>query len=179
MLKTITRMLFVLLMLITAFAASSPAQTAPHFVITVSPYVVNIAQGGTVTMTVPTVVEGRPPFEFSFAGLPPGVIAQTRSGRAGANTIVLTALPTATTGSYSVDVTASTGNISQTQTFTINVKPMPPVQWEYHIQVSSTAVEFAAAANSLGQQGWELVSMVVHSESGIAEFVGAFKREKL
>ena len=176
--KTITRMFFVLVMLITGFAASSPAQTAPHFVITVNPYVVNIAQGGTVTMTVTTVVEGRPPFEFSFAGLPAGVIAQTRSGRAGANTIVLTALPTATPGSYSVDVTGSTGNISQTQTFTLNVKPMPPVQWEYHIQISTTADAFANAANALGQQGWELVSMVVRGESGTTELIGAFKREK-
>jgi hypothetical protein len=121
----------------------------------------------------------QPPFEFSFAGLPAGVIAQTRNGRAGANTLVLTALPTATTGSYSVDVIATTVNISQTQTFTLNVKPMPPVQWEYHIQIASTAEQFAVAANALGQQGWELVSMVLHSESGIPELIGAFKREKL
>ncbi len=178
MLKTITRKFLLLAMLVTGYAASSSAQTAPHFVITVNPYVVNIAQGGTVTVTVTTVVEGRPPFEFSFAGMPAGVIAQTRSGRAGANTIVLTALPTATTGSYSVDVTASTGNISQTQTFTLNVKPMPPVQWEYHIEISSTADQFARAANALGQEGWELVSMVVHSEGGGSELIGAFKREK-
>ncbi len=176
--KTITRWFILLTILVSGFAASSLAQTAPHFVITVNPYVVNIAQGGTVTMTVTTVVEGRPPFEFSFAGLPAGVIAQTRSGRAGANTIVLTALPSAATGSYSVDVTASAGNISQTQTFTLNVKPMPPVQWEYHIETLSTAAQFEVVANALGQQGWELVSMVVHSESGIPELICAFKREK-
>jgi hypothetical protein len=120
------------------------------------------------------MVEGRLPFEFSFAGLPAGVIAQTRRGRTGANTIVLTALPNAPTGSYSVDVTATTGNSSQTQTFTLNVKPGPPIQWEYHAVVISSGLIFDDVANALGQQGWELVSVVVRADETIA----FFKREK-
>lgn len=142
MTKTITRMFFVLAMLVSGFAVTLPAQTAPHFVVTVNPYVVNIVQGGTVTMTVTTVVDARLPFEFSFAGLPAGVIAQTRSGRTGANTIVLTALPATAAGTYSVDVTATTGNNSQTQTFSLNVKPGPPVQWEYHAVIINGSLIF-------------------------------------
>jgi hypothetical protein len=173
--RSITRILSVFAGLLTVIAAGASAQTSPHFVVSVNPAVVNITQGGSVTMTVTTVVDGRPDFEFSFAGLPAGVIAQTRSGRAGANTIILTALPTTITGSYSVDVTATSGNSSHTQTFTLNLKSMPPIQWEYHVEIAGTAQQFEAAANALGQQGWELVSMVVHAE----EIISVFKREKL
>lgn len=173
--RSITRILTVFAGLLAVIAAGASAQTQSPFVVTVNPSVVNIAQGDSVTMTVTTVVDGKPGFEFSFAGLPAGVIAQTRSGHAGANTIVLTALPTAKIGSYSVDVTATTGNSSHTQTFTLNVKAMPPIQWEYHVEIAGTAQQFEAAANALGQQGWELVSMVVHAE----EIISVFKREKL
>jgi hypothetical protein len=173
--RSIKLILTVFAGLLTMITASGSAQTSPPFVVSVNPSAVTIAQGGSVTMTVTTVVDGRPAFEFSFAGLPAGVIAQTRSGRAGANTIVLTALPTAIIGSYSVDVTATTGNSSRTQTFTLHVKSMPPIQWEYHVEIAGTAQQFEAAANALGQQGWELVSMAIHAE----EIIGVFKREKL
>jgi len=173
--KSITRILTVFAGLLIVITASVSAQTPPHFVVSVDPSVVNIAQGGSVTMTVTTVVDGRAGFEFSFAGLPAGVIAQTRSGRAGANTIVLTALPTAVIGSYSVDVTETTANSSHTQTFSLNVKAMPPIQWEYHAVIISGGQIFDEVANALGQQGWELVSVAVRADETIA----FFKRERI
>lgn len=177
--KSIPRMFIMLAILIAGLSTGLAAQASPHFVISVNPSVVNIAQGSTASLTVTTVVDGRPSFEFSLTGLPAGVIAQSRVGRSGANTVVLSALPTAATGSYSVDITATTGTSSQTQTFTLNVKPMPPIQWEYHVEISGTAQQFQNAANALGEQGWELVSLVLHEEGGVPELIGVFKREKL
>jgi len=88
-----------LLLFITGVASNLPAQTDPEFVLTVNPSIVTITQGGTATLTVHVAVNERPTFEFSLTGLPAGVVAQIPAGRAGATTILLTALPTAATGS--------------------------------------------------------------------------------
>src|SRR5215472_10957661 len=89
-----------LLLFITGIASRLPAQTDPEFVLTVSPSILTITQGGTATLTVHIAVNERPSFEFSLSGLPSGVVAQIPAGRAGATTILLTALPSAATGSF-------------------------------------------------------------------------------
>jgi len=176
--KTITRRFIAIAILMMALRTSASAQTPDHFVLSVDPSVVNISQGSTASFTVTMAADERPVFDLSFSRLPTGVIAETHRGRAGANTIVLTALPTAATGKFSVDITAATGTCSQTQTFTLYVKPMRAMQWEYHVEVFTTAQRLEAAANILGEQSWELVSVVLHEESSVPELIAIFKRTK-
>ena len=176
----------VLLLFITGFASSLPAQTDPEFVVTVNPSIVTITQGGTASLTVHIAVNERPSFEFSLSGLPAGVVAQIPAGHAGATTILLTALPTAATGTFNIELTAVASNFApprssngpQSQSFTLNVKPLPVAQWEYRVEKARTAQELESTATGLGLQSWELVSVVLTDHNGANEWVAFFKRQK-
>jgi hypothetical protein len=178
----------VLLLFITGLASRLPAQTDPEFVVSLSPSIVTITQGGMASLTVHIAVNERPSFDFSLSGLPSGVVAQIPSGHAGATTIVLTALPTAATGTFNVELTAvasdfappRSSNGPQRQNFTLNVKPMPVIQWEYRMERAKTEQELESAAEALGQQAWELVSVVYRERgsNGLPEWTAFFKRQK-
>ena len=176
----------VLFLFMTGLAGRLPAQTDPDYVVSINPSIVTITQGGMASFTANIVINERATFEFALSGLPPGVIAQFPIGHNGANTIMLTALPTAATGSFSVDLTTLAGGFSpprsgngpQTQTFTLNVKPMPVTQWEYRVERARTEQDLEATAASLGGQAWELVSVVLSDRDGREEWVGFFKRQK-
>ena len=178
----------VLFLLLIGLASRLPAQTDPEFVVSLSPSIVTITQGGMASLTVHIAINERPSFEFSLSGLPAGVIAQIPSGRAGTSTIVLTALPTAATGSFNVGLTAvasgfdppRSGNSPQSQNFTLNVKPMPVAQWEYRMEHAKTEQELESAAEALGQQAWELVSVIYRERgsNGLPEWTAFFKRQK-
>ena len=178
----------VLLLFITGLASRLSAQTDPEFVVTVNPSIVTITQGGTASLTVHIAVNERPSFEFSLSGLPSGVIAQVPAGHAGATTIVLTALPTAATGTFNVELTAvasdfappRSSNGPQRQNFTLNVKPLPVTQWEYRVEKAKTEQELESAATNLGAQSWELVSVVYRERgsNGLPEWTAFFKRQK-
>jgi hypothetical protein len=178
----------VLLLLITGLASRLPAQTDPEFVVTVNPSIVTITQGGTASLTVHIAVNERPSFEFTLSGLPSGVIAQVPAGHAGATTIVLTALPTAATGTFNVELTVvasdfappRSSNGPQRQNFTLNVKPLPVTQWEYRVERAKTEQELESAATNLGAQSWELVSVVYRERgsNGLPEWTAFFKRQK-
>jgi len=178
----------VLFLLITGLASRLPAQTDPEFVVSLSPSIVTITQGGMASLTVHIAVNERPSFDFSLSGLPSGVVAQIPSGHAGATTIVLTALPTAATGTFNVELTAvasdfappRSSNGPQRQNFTLNVKPLPVTQWEYRMERAKTEQELESAAEALGQQAWELVSVIYRERgsNGLPEWTAFFKRQK-
>ncbi len=178
----------VLFLLITGLASRLPAQTDPEFVVSLSPSIVTITQGGMASLTVHIAVNERPSFEFSLSGLPAGVIAQIPAGHAGATTIALTALPTAATGTFNVELTAvasdfappRSSNGPQRQNFTLNVKPLPVTQWEYRMERAKTEQELESSATSLGVQAWELVSVVYRERgsNGLPEWTAFFKRQK-
>lgn len=178
----------VLFLLLIGLASRLPAQTDPEFVVSLSPSIVTITQGGMASLTVHIAVNERPSFDFSLSGLPSGVVAQIPSGHAGATTIVLTALPTAATGTFNVELTAiasdfappRSSNGPQRQNFTLNVKPMPVIQWEYRMERAKTEQELESAAEALGQQAWELVSVVYRERgsNGLPEWTAFFKRQK-
>lgn len=176
----------VLSLLFIGLASRLPAQTDPEFVVSINPSIVTITQGGMASFTANITINERATFEFALSGLPPGVIAQFPIGHNGANTIVLTALPNAATGSFSVDLTSLAGGFSpprsgngpQTQTFMLNVKPMPVAQWEYRVERARSEQDLESTAASLGTQGWELVSVVLSERNGVEEWVGFFKRQK-
>ena len=177
----------VLFLLFIGLASRLPAQTDPEFVVSLSPSIVTITQGGMASLTVHIAINERPSFEFSLSGLPAGVIAQIPSGRAGASTIVLTALPTAATGSFNVALTAvasgfdppRSGNSPQSQNFTLNVKPMPVAQWEYRMERAKNEQELESTASNLGAQSWELVSVVLTTDrNGVDQWIAFFKRQK-
>jgi hypothetical protein len=167
-----------LFVLLAALALPVHAQVSPAFNVTISPSIVTVTQGAMASFTVNIVVNERPSFEFNLLGLPSGIIAQVPIGHPGANTIVLTALPNASTGSFNVDLTVLAGNNPQVTTFMLNVKPVPVTQWEYRVEKSRTEQELEGLASSLGQQSWELVSLVLHQRNGTDEWVGFFKRQK-
>jgi hypothetical protein len=170
----------VLLLLIAAFASGLQAQVSPEFNVSINPSIVIVTQGAMTSFTVNIVVNERPQFEFTLSGLPGGVVAQVPVGHPGANTIVLTALPAASTGTFNVGVTVLAGNNPQTQNFTLNVKPVPVTQWEYRMERARTEQELESTANGLGQQSWELVSVVYRERgsNGLPEWAGFFKRQK-
>jgi hypothetical protein len=156
------------------------AQVSPAFNISISPSIVTVTQGSATSFTVNLQVNERPQFHFELSGLPGGVVAQVPLGRPGANTIVLTAMPGASTGTFHVELTALAGNNPQSQSFTLNVKPIPVTLWEYHMEKAPTERELESAAEALGQQSWELVS-VVYRERGsnaLPEWTAFFKRQK-
>jgi len=178
----------VLSLLFIGLASRLPAQTDPEFVVSLSPSIVTVTQGGMASLTVHIAVNERPSFDFSLSGLPSGVVAQIPSGHAGATTIVLTALPTAATGTFNVELTAvasdfappRSSNGPQRQNFTLNVKPLPVTQWEYRMERAKTEQELESAAEALGQQAWELVSVVYRERgsNGLPEWTAFFKRQK-
>jgi len=52
-------------------------------------------------------------------------------------------------------------------------------KWEVHVIVAGTAAAVAKEANTLGDQGWELVSVVVDAPEGSPfRYVAYFKRPK-
>lgn len=156
------------------------AQVSPAFNVSISPSIVTVTQGAMTSFTVNIVVNERPQFEFTLSGLPGGVVAQVPVGHPGANTIVLTALSAASTGTFNVEVTVLAGNNPQSHSFTLNVKPLPVTLWEYHVERAKTEQELEAAAASLGQQSWELVSVVYRERgsNGLPEWTAFFKRQK-
>ena len=174
--RTVSAPIIILL----ALASCLQAQVSPAFNLSISPSIVTVTQGATTSFTVNIVVNERPQFEFTLSGLPGGVVAQVPAGHPGANTIVLTALPAASTGTFHVGVTALAGNNPQTQSFILNVKPLPLTQWEYRMERAPTERELESAAASLGQQSWELVSVVYRERgsNGLPEWTAFFKRQK-
>lgn len=156
------------------------AQVSPAFNISISPSIVTVTQGSATSFTVNLQVNERPQFQFSLAGLPGGVVAQLPVGRPGSNTIVLTALPGASTGTFNVELTALAGNNPQSQSFSLNVKPFPRAQWEYRLEKAPNERELETAAASLGQDSWELVSVVYRERgsNGLPEWTAFFKRQK-
>jgi hypothetical protein len=170
----------VLILLLATSVAHLHAQVSPAFNISISPSIVTVTQGSSTSFTVNLQVNERPQFQFALSGLPGGVVAQLPVGRPGSNTIVLTALSGASTGTFNVELTALAGNNPQSQSFTLNVKPLPVTQWEYRMERAKTEQELEAAAASLGQQSWELVGVVYRERgsNGLPEWTAFFKRQK-
>jgi hypothetical protein len=161
-------------------ASCLQAQVSPAFNVSISPSIVTVTQGAMTSFTVNIVVNERPQFDFTLSGLPGGVVAQVPAGHPGANTIVLTALSAASTGTFNVEVTVLAGNNPQSHSFILNVKPLPLIQWEYRMERAPTERELESAAAALGQQSWELVSVVYRERgsTGLPEWTAFFKREK-
>src|SRR5262249_14769365 len=135
------------------------AQSSPEFSLAVSPGSIALPQDAVTSFTVTLESAESPSFSISLAGLPDGVQAQAPTMRAGIGTVVLYANPNATLGTFAVQVTARAGNSSRTQVLMLNIKPMQVVpQWEYRVLAANTDEEFLFFANTLGAEGWELVS---------------------
>jgi hypothetical protein len=168
------------IIILLALASGLQAQVSPAFNVSISPSIVTVTQGAITSFTVNIVVNERPQFVFTLSGLPSGVYAQVPVGHPGANTIVLTALPGASTGTFNVEVTVLAGNNPQAQSFVLNVKPLPVIQWEYRMERAPNERELESAAEALGQQSWELVSVVYRERgsNGLPEWTAFFKRQK-
>lgn len=100
--RTIPTATALFILLAAAFASRLQAQVSPEFNVSIHPSIVTVTQGSMVSFTVNIVVNERPQFEFTVSGLPGGVVAQVPAGHPGANTIVLSASPSASTGTFNV-----------------------------------------------------------------------------
>ena len=178
--RTVRSATALVVLIAAAFASRLQAQVSPQFNVSLNPSIVTVTQGSMTSFTVNIVVNERPSFDFTVSGLPGGVVAQVSPGHPGANTIVLSASPNASTGTFNVHVTTLAGNNPQSQSFTLNVKPLPMVQWEYQVEKAATEDDLQTAAARLGQQSWELISVVYRERGskGLPEWTGFFKREK-
>lgn len=178
--RTVPAATALVVLIAAAFASNLQGQVSPEFNVSISPSIVTVTQGSMTSFIVNIVVNERPQFEFTVSGLPGGVVAQVTAGHPGANTIVLTALPSASIGTFNVHLTTLAGNNPQTQSFMLNVKPLPLVQWEYQLIKAQTEDDLEAASARLGQQSWELISVVYRERGskGLPEWTGFFKRQK-
>jgi len=194
-------LLFFLLAGLKLSAGQSPV---PEFVIAVAPSVVTVLQGELTSLTV-TIncntssldavkdCNAHPKFDLYLSEFPDGSYAQTAAGRIGANTILISASPTATVGSFVVQVTVVAGRTTQAQTFVLNVRQAasvpqgiretavatgPVLTWEHHVLIAKTPEELDRKANDLGRDSWELVSVTTTQNAGIAQWIGFFKRPK-
>jgi hypothetical protein len=178
--RTVPAATALVVLIAAAFASNLQGQVSPEFNVSISPSIVTVTQGSMTSFIVNIVVNERPQFEFTVSGLPGGVVAQVTAGHPGANTIVLTALPSASIGTFNVHLTTLAGNNPQTQSCMLNVKPLPLVQWEYQLLKAQTEDDLEAASAKLGQQSWELISVVYRERGskGLPEWTGFFKRQK-
>lgn len=179
----------------------------PEFYIAVAPSVVTIHQGEMTTLTVTIRCNdssfiaiadctGREKFDLSLSQFPDGMDAETAAGRIGANTVAISASSKAAVGSFAVQVTVVAGSTTQEQTFLLSVKQsasssaageiQPPGEatagpgsaWEHHVLVANSPEEFNCMADDLGEDSWELVSVIRRREADVVEWIGFFKRRK-
>jgi hypothetical protein len=203
--KCIAALLFFFLAGLKPIAAQS---LVPEFFIAVAPSVVTVVQGEHASLNVAitcntssfiAVAEcnARPEFDLYLSEVPDGTNAQTAAGRIGANTISISASSEARVGSFPIQVTVLAGDTMQVQTFVLTVRErptpssvthavQPPIVapagpaliWEHHVLVAKTPEEFDRKANDLGQDSWELVSVITRQNGRVTELVGFFKRPK-
>ena len=172
------RMACVLPILVAQNSFAGVAQNSPEFSLALSPASITLPQGAVTSVGLTFESNETPGYTISLSGLPEGVQAQPSKVRDGMATVVLYASPEAALGTFVVQVTAHAGKSSQTQILTLNVKPLrPSPQWEYSVVTANSDEEFLSYANSLGSEGWELVS-VRFREQVAPSFVGFFKRIK-
>lgn len=197
-----------LLFLLAGVQPMAAQKPIPEFYIAVAPSVVTVHQGEMTTLTVNIRCNdssfiaiadctGREKFDLSFSPFPEGMRAETAAGRIGANTVAITVSSKAAVGSFPVQVTVIAGSTTQEQTFLLSVKrsasssssppeemqpgeapASPGATWEHHVLVASSPEEFNYMADELGQDSWELVSVIRRRDAGAVEWIGFFKRPK-
>ncbi|HEY2171685.1 MAG TPA: hypothetical protein VGJ30_18820 [Candidatus Angelobacter sp.] len=185
---------------------SDPEFQVPEFFISLAASVVTVTQGEATTLTISircntssfvAVKEcnDRPSFALDLSEIPEGISAQTAGARIGDNTIAILAASKAKTGSFPINVTVVAGSTTQVQTFVLNVREAPPVAsaergirapvtgtagplpaWEHHVLVAKTPEQFERMADDLGQDSWELVSVVSRQNAHGKEWIGFFRR---
>jgi len=171
------KMIFTLCALMLGLVSSLLAQSGTDVSLAISPTTITLPQGGAAPVTVTLGGSDKGKIDLSLSGLPEGVHAQVPQAHHGDSTIVLAAGPAAKQGTYTIQVIARTADNFQTNTFVLEVKPMPAVpQWEYWVAQASSPEELTGIANILGAQSWELLSVVFNEHD--SRWVGLFKRLK-
>ncbi|HEX7289425.1 MAG TPA: hypothetical protein VF532_24795 [Candidatus Angelobacter sp.] len=109
-----------------------PAQSQPPynpaFSLSVAPMRPTLVQGGSTALNI--FIQGSDPasFRVRIEGIPSVVTADIPHVDLGASTIVLRCPPGTPIGTYAIQVTAAAGMNQQTQTFALDIKPVPPPQ---------------------------------------------------
>ena len=136
------------------------AQKVPDFSLAVSPYSLSMTQGSESALTVTIETEDHATVHLATSGLPEGVEASISPLHDGMATVFLLAAYSAPTGSFAVQIVASTPGRTHVQTVTLNIKASPVIpQWEYTFIRAETPEELMNQANQLGAQAWELVNV--------------------
>ncbi len=114
---------------VTKTQALSLTVIAPSFTLTLAGTMVVVARGGSMPLAVTTAAlnEFASPITLSVSGLPKGVTASFAPASlaapgSGSCTLSLKAAPSATTGSFTLTVTASGGGVTKTQTLALKVQ---------------------------------------------------------
>ena len=123
-------MLHAVLFLQLLLAVATPVPNAPYygpaFTLDVAPTRPVMRQGGSTQFTL--FIRNAEPssYHLSIAGVPASVTAEVPPLQPGANTIVLHCAPNTPHATYALQVTVAGAQNQQTQTFALEVRPLPP-----------------------------------------------------
>ena len=148
------------------------------FTLAVSSAGIRVPQGGSSSLTVTTA--GTAPVAISVSGLPGGATSHVTPVDASSVMVGLTVAPAAPAGSYSFLVTGTSGGQSHNQVIALEITPSSDAasnrEWEYQVINATSEQNVIDQANTLGAQGWEMVSVV--KTSGSPAWRAFFKRIK-
>ena len=153
--------------------------TGADFTIASSSDMVRVPQGGSSSITITT--EGVSPVALSVSGLPTGVSSDITPIGSGSSTIALTVGSGVLVGSYPFSVTGTAASQSHSQVVDLEVTAASSDEsgtkvWEYQVSNATSEQDVIDKANSLGAQGWEMVSVV--RVQGSPSWRAFFKRVK-
>ena len=152
------------------------------FAILVPSSTINLPQGGSATIAISTssITGPVPDVTFSTSGLPAGVTDHFTSTAKGKSTLSLTASTAAPTGVSPFTLTGTTNGKSHSQILSVNVTGSSQTpnnqEWEYQVINASSEQDVITQANQLGQQDWEMVSVV--KVTGTPAWRAFFRRVK-
>jgi hypothetical protein len=147
--------------------AFNPRPAAGDFVLSLSSAAMHLHGGSSssVSMTAaPVGGNSLPDVTYNLSGLPAGVTSRVVAAQNGKASFALTAQPNAPSGTFPVMVTATANGRSHSQTVALNVSGPPAVaeepEWEYKLISASSEQDVVDQASKLGEEGWEMVSVV-------------------
>lgn len=164
--------------------AFNPGPASGDFTLSISPTAMHLHGGSSASVSVSAMaVSGGSPspnLSYGVSGLPAGVTSRIMPSSNGKANLSLTAISAAPTGTFPVIVTGSADGRSHSQTITVNLSSPPPPseeqQWEYKMITATAEQDVIDQANQLGEQNWELVSVV--RVTGAPAWRAFFKRLK-
>ena len=161
----------------------NPGPEAGDFSISLSSAAMHLHRGNSSSVSLaatPIAGSDMPNVTYAVSGLPAGVTSRVTPVNNGKASLALTAPSNAPSGTFPVTVTGTANGRSHSQTIALNVSSPPLTeeeqQWEYKMISATSEQDVVDQANQLGEQNWEMVSVV--RVTGSPTWRAFFKRAK-